>query len=205
MQTHFDAAAATWDENPIHRERNQAIAKAILDAVKPRGTEEALEYGAGTGLLARELSPRFGSILLADASAGMVDEARKKIASSGLRNLSAMKLDLETDELPMDRFRLVYSAMALHHVRDVDGILPKFADLLKPGGWLAIADLEPEDGSFHGPDADVHQGFDPKEMSEKLIASGFTEIDYRRVFVIHRDGKQFPIFLITAKRLYPCM
>ncbi len=29
-------------------------------------------------------------------------------------------------------------------------ILEKFHDLLNPSGYLAIADLYPEDGSFHG-------------------------------------------------------
>jgi ubiquinone/menaquinone biosynthesis C-methylase UbiE len=200
MQTYFDTAAAVWDENPVHRDRNRAIAGAILDSVKPKRTDTALEYGAGTGLLARELASRLGSIVLADSSAGMVEEARKKIAASGLRNLSAVKLDLETDALPAERFSLLYTSMTLHHVRDVDGILPKFAALLKPGGWVAIADLVLEDGSFHDPDADVHYGFDPAVLSENLKRLDLTEASFRTVYSVVRNEKAYPMFLLTARK-----
>lgn len=130
----------------------------------------------------------------------MVEEAQKKIAASGLKNLSSMKLDLEKDALPAERYRLVYSGMALHHVHDVDGVLARLAELTEPGGHLAIADLEPEDGSFHGSEADVHHGFDPAELGLKLARYGFTQPSHRRVYTVKREGHDYSVFLLTARR-----
>ena len=39
--------------------------------------------------------------------------------------------------------------MTLHHIPDTNGILNKFHALLEPNGYLLVADLEKEDGSFH--------------------------------------------------------
>ena len=58
-------------------------------------------------------------------------------------------------------FDLIYTLMVLHHVGDVETIIRKFRGLLNPGGYLAIADLYSEDGSFHGEGFSGHMGFDP--------------------------------------------
>ena len=42
--------------------------------------------------------------------------------------------------------------MTLHHIHDLSTVLAAFATLLADGGHLCIADLEKEDGSFHGGD-----------------------------------------------------
>ena len=91
--------------------------------------------------------------------------------------------------------------MVLHHVIDVEPILHKFYSLLNPGGYLAIADLYTEDGSFHGPDVKVHLGFNPVKLIEILKRIGFKNSNYKTCFVIKREkGKGFSVFLLIAKK-----
>ena len=63
---------------------------------------------------------------------------------------------------PLDvKVDLVMSAMAMHHVEDTAQLVESFKEHLNPGGMLALADLDAEDGSFHPPDVEgvFHHGF----------------------------------------------
>jgi ubiquinone/menaquinone biosynthesis C-methylase UbiE len=201
---HFDAKALQWDENPAFQERGQKIAQAIRQAIPLNSHMSALDYGCGTGLLSFPLNDELGAILLADSSTGMLDVAARKIAEQGVRNMTTAKLDLLTDPLPAQRFDLIYTSMTLHHVPDTDHILRIFHDMLKPGGSLCIADLDKEDGSFHGIEVDVHHGFDRVDLSRRAENVGFDDIRFQTVFSIAKEQetgtRDYPVFLMTARR-----
>jgi 2-polyprenyl-3-methyl-5-hydroxy-6-metoxy-1,4-benzoquinol methylase len=201
---HFDSKARQWDDNPVFRERGLKIAEAIRRAVPLRRDMNALDYGCGTGLLSFPLKDKLGSILLADSSRGMLDVVAEKIAAQGMTQMTPMKLDLLIDPPPTQRFDLIVTSMTLHHVPDTDLILRIFHDLLQPGGYLCIADLDQEDGSFHGPEVDVHHGFDRTDLSQRAAQAGFAGIHFQTVFSIakeHESGtRDYPVFLMTARR-----
>jgi hypothetical protein len=93
----------------------------------------------------------------------------------------------------------------MHHVGDIDAMFRKFHELITPGGYLAIADLFSEDGSFHGENFSGHLGFDPGDLSRRLQEKGFEDIDYQSCFVIRKteeDGtpKEYPVFVLKAKK-----
>jgi len=202
--THFDSKARQWDENPLFRERGQKIARAIRETVPLHRKMSALDYGCGTGLLSFPLKDELGDILLADSSSGMLDVLAGKIAAQGAGNMTPVKLDLLVDPPLAQRFDLIYTSMTLHHVPDTDYILRVFHDLLKPGGYLCVADLDKEDGSFHGVEVDVHHGFDQSELSQRAAQAGFADMRFQTVFSIakeHETGpRDYPVFLMTARR-----
>lgn len=201
---HFDSKARQWDENPLFQARGQKIAQAIRQAVPLHRHMNALDYGCGTGLLSFPLKDELGAILLADSSSGMLDVLAGKIAAQGVGNMTPVKLDLLVDPPPTQCFDLIYTAMTLHHVPDTDHILRIFHDLLKPGGTLCIADLDQEDGSFHGPEVDVHHGFDRADLSLRAAKAGFADMQFQTVFSIAKENeagtRDYPVFLMTARR-----
>lgn len=203
-QPDFDSRAATWDEDPRKVRMATRIADAIAAQVALSPHMRALEYGCGTGLVSFALAERIGDITLTDSSRGMLDVVDRKIAQAperdGGRKLEAARLDLTTDPLPDGLFDLVYTSMTLHHVPDTEDILAKFHDLLAPGGVLCIADLDTEDGSFHGPDVDVHHGFDRDTLQAQLGGVGFEVQGFTTALEIPRDDAQFSIFLAVARR-----
>jgi len=200
---HFDSKARQWDENPVFRERGLKIAEAIRKAVRLRRDMSTLDYGCGTGLLSFPLKDEFGAILMADSSGGMLDVVNEKIAAQGVGNMTTLQVDLLADPPPAQRFDLIVTSMTLHHVPDTDHILRIFHDLLKPGGYLCIADLDQEDGSFHGPEVDVHHGFDRADLSLRAAQAGFADMQFQTVFSIakeHETGtRDYPVFLMTAR------
>ncbi len=201
---HFDSKARQWDDNPVFKERGLKIADAVRQSVPLKREMSALDYGCGTGLLSFPLKDELGPILMADSSAGMLEVVAEKIVAQGVTNMTPLKLDLLADPLPAQRFDLIVTSMTLHHVPDTNQILRVFHALLNPGGYLCIADLDQEDGSFHGIEVDVHHGFDRDELSRNAAQAGFADMQFQTVFSIakeHASGtRDYPVFLLTARR-----
>lgn len=201
--TDFDARAATWDDDPAKVVRARAIADAIEREVPLQPTMRALEYGCGTGLLGFMLRPRLGDVTLADVSEGMLEVAAGKIAAAGDGAMRTVRLDLLADPLPAQRFDLVFSLMTLHHIPDTAAILRRFRDVLAQPGTLCIADLDTEDGSFHGAGFDGHLGFDREALAADARAAGFAAVDFSTAHVITREvggeARRFPVFLMVAR------
>jgi len=204
--TNFDERAKDWDSDPKKVERAYAVADAIRKTVSLSQNMKALEYGCGTGLLSFALQEDLGQITLADTSQGMLDVLREKIVSSDVKNMHPVRLDLSTESLPAEKFHITYSLLVLHHVHDARGILSKFHDVLGPKGYLVIADLDKEDGSFHTDGTtDVHLGFGRNELQEWTEAAGFGNVKFSTAYEIKKeiDGKEktFPVFLMVAQKL----
>jgi ubiquinone/menaquinone biosynthesis C-methylase UbiE len=198
----FDARAATWDDDPAKVERARDVAAAIGRSVPLAPTMRALEYGCGTGLLSFVLRPRLGAITLADVSQGMLDVAAAKIAAAGDPAMRTVKLDLVADPLPAERYDLVYSLMTLHHIPDTAAILARLRAVLREPGWLAVADLDTEDGSFHGAGFDGHLGFDRDRLGALARAAGFATVAFSTAHVmtspVGTATRTYPIFLMVA-------
>ncbi len=203
--TNFDEQAKDWDSDPMKVERARAIAEAIRAALPLTADMTALEYGCGTGLLSFALQSDLGQITLADTSQGMLDVLGEKIAAAGMTNLHPVKLDLATDTLPAPRFDLTYSLMTLHHIANVKDMLGKFRTILKSNGYLLVADLDKEDGTFHTDGTPYfHDGFARNELQQLMEAAGFGEVRFSTAYVIKKkvgDGeKTFPVFLMVARK-----
>ena len=201
----FDDKAITWDSDPTKRERALAVAAALRQRVPLARDWRALEYGCGTGLLSFALQSDLGQITLADTSQGMLDVLGEKIAAAGVTNMHPVKLDLATDTLPAPRFDLTYSLMTLHHIADVNDMLGKFNAILKPNGYLLVADLDKEDGSFHTDGMQYfHDGFARNELQKMVEAAGFGNVRFSTAYVIKKkvgdSEKTFPVFLMVARK-----
>ncbi len=202
--SNFDSVARTWDENPVHMMRSEAIAMKMAEKLPLKGDMKALEYGAGTGILSFLLSEKLGHITMMDSSAEMVKVMEEKVIQRNASNLLPICYNLE-HEIYNQSFGLIFNQMVLHHIKDVASIFGKFYRMLLPGGYLAIADLYSEDGSFHGEGVDVHLGFDPDELKEMLLTAGFKNVSFGECYTVKRENvgeetELFPIFLLVASK-----
>ena len=196
---HFDALAADWDGDEAKVRRAEEIARAIGRRVPLDPTMRVLEYGAGTGLVTQALGSRVGPATLADNSPGMRAVMARKIAAGTLPDARVWDLDLEHQNPPADRFDVVVTALVLHHVRELDRVLRGFATLLKPGGYLCIADLDREDGTFHRHDVDVHHGFDRTELAARLTAAGLQDVTVEDCTELVRENDTYGVFLAVGR------
>jgi ubiquinone/menaquinone biosynthesis C-methylase UbiE len=201
----FDLKAPAWDSNRTHIERSVAVANAILQVIPTNMRMKALEFGAGTGLLSFNLKNYFSEITLMDNSTEMINVIRGKIVSQDIQHMKPVVFDLENKDYT-DEFDIIYSQMVMHHVENILQVFQKFYRMLRPGGYLAVADLYPEDGSFHGAGFNGHKGFEPEVLASMLSKTGFQHIQYQQCFTINKitdSGKirQYPLFLMTSQKL----
>lgn len=198
----FDDKARTWDTDDKRR-RAETVAARMHELVPLRDDMAAFEYGCGTGLLSIALRSSVGSITLADSSAAMLEVAREKMAEAHITGMSTLHIDLVVDELPDERYDLVYTLMTLHHVVPLDRVLANLTALLLPGGYLCIADLDTEDGSFHGEEFEGHRGFDRGELAGKLTQLGLRIVSAENCFTMTKqtaNGEhEFSVFLLVAQ------
>ena len=187
----FDLAAGQWDSNPMRIARAKAVAEAIRQALPLRNDMQVLDFGAGTGLLTLALRPYVGVITAADASKEMLHVMEGK--------MSALKIS-SVHTLPEVAFDLVVSSMVLHHIKDVPAVLVRLRHCVRPDGWIALADLDTEDGSFHSDHTGVyHCGFDRRVMCAWLEQAGFGKAEARDACCFDRDGRQYSLFLVTGR------
>jgi len=200
----FDQKAQEWDTKPIHVERAQAAAAGIKAAIPLSSNLTALEYGCGTGLVSLALQSELGHITLADSSIGMLTVLREKIATGNIQNMTPVQLDLIMDPLPAERYQLIYTLLTLHHIPETDKLLQAFYQLLDSSGYLCVADLDQEDGTFHEDEFHGHLGFNREALSAKARRAGFREIIFSTIFHLRKDvngaSKDFPIFLMVAQK-----
>ena len=73
---------------------------------------------------------------------------------------------------------------------------------LNPGGQVALADLDTEEGDFHPPDTEgvYHAGFDRDALAGLLLDVGFVAPRFVDAASVDRDGKRYPIFLAHAAK-----
>ncbi|MFD1504822.1 class I SAM-dependent methyltransferase [Georgenia yuyongxinii] len=197
---HFDATAADWDRDEQKVARAHEVAQAVAAAVSLSARTRVLDYGAGTGLVTQALAGRIGPATLADSSSGMRDVILEKIGSGALPAARVWDLDLEAQPPPDERFDLIVTSLVLHHIKALPRVLSRFTELLAPGGYLCIADLDREDGSFHGHDFDGHHGFDRAELSVQLEDAGLVDVSVRDCTEYVRDGVTYSVFLAVARR-----
>lgn len=197
----FDARAREWDKDKMHMDRSVAIAAELEKLIPISQAVKALEYGAGTGILSFLLKDKFSEIVLMDNSREMIKVCEEKKEFYHAGHIRPLWFDLEHNDFE-EKFDIIFNQMVLHHVSNIDLILNKFFTLLNPGGILVIADLYPEDGTFHGPGAEVHLGFDPVKLSENLTSKGFGKTGYKTCFVVKREsGIDYPVFLLSAEKI----
>ena len=204
---HFDDEAKTWDDDPEKTERAIVFAKEIIDFIKPDKTLNALEFGCGTGLLSFQLKDSFKTITLADNSEGMIKILGEKIVKEGVENFKPLHINSSESDLKNNEYDVIYTLMTLHHIPGVENIVKIFNSILKRGGYLCIADLVKEDGSFHAghEDFDGHNGFERDELKSVLSDNGFSVEFYKICFEIVKtiddENKTYPLFLMICKKV----
>ena len=199
MSQYFDEKAVEWDADEKRKQLSSAIGSSILEHTPLDDRMDVLDFGAGTGLISVHVAPLVNKIVAVDTSEAMLAELTAKPELRG--KVEAVCVDITKN--PLDaRFDMVVSAMAMHHVPDTVGLIQSFADHLKPGGRLALADLDTEDGSFHPDEAAgvFHHGFDRGELQRLLESCGFREIRFFTAHTVVKDEMQYPVFLLTATR-----
>lgn len=153
----FDGLAPTWDAR-IGPHHLWALDLALADIPPPR---RVLDLGTGTGIVAQTVAGRYpdADVLGVDVSAGMIEEARRKLPPA-----LAGRVRFETG----DAFALAHDAAAFDLVTLMN-MIPFWDELARvttPGGTLVVSFSKGAKTPIYVP---------PERLRRELGRRGFAE------------------------------
>ena len=200
----FDNVAKDWESKPSRVQIAKSSVDNIIEIVDLKPNFKILDYGCGTGLVGFGLSNETNTVLGMDCSSGMVEKFNEKAKELNFTNISAIKHDINKEDLPKNEFDLIAISMTLHHIKDTNMFIKKARSALKDGGYLCINDLVSEDGTFHSEHKNEgveHFGYDKDELCKIIKNNNFEVIEYKIVYTDNRNTSQYPIFQVIAKAI----
>lgn len=197
MKDNFKQKAKEWDQKSIRVQNALNIANSIKNKIDLNKDMHLMDFGVGTGLLGFELLKYVKSMVGVDTSESMLEKLEEKNTDTSrikplCQDIVAKKLD--------EKFDGIISSMTLHHVENLSKFFTTIKENLNKNGFIAIADLESEDGTFHSDNEGVfHFGFDKNELGEIIKKCGFKDISFEHIHTINKPHRDFDIFLLTAR------
>ena len=199
MSDLFNEKAKEWDQNDMVLQLSKGTSSAILENINFNDQMQVMDFGAGTGLITAQVAPHVGSITAVDISQSMLDKLEEKTSLQD----KVKTVCQDITKQPLDqKFDVIMSAMAMHHVEDTALLMQRFSEHLKPGAKIALADLDSEDGDFHPAEIEgvYHDGFDRDALQSILEKNNFKDIKFVTAHTVNKEVKSYPVFLVIATK-----
>jgi ubiquinone/menaquinone biosynthesis C-methylase UbiE len=202
----YNVKAANWD-NETRIKRAKMVAAEIIKSINIDDQYSAMEFGCGTGLVSFNLKDKFKHITLIDISYSMMEILNSKIRDSRVDNMTPILTDInENIEVIGDKYDVIYTSMALHHIVDVRTTVENLYKMLKDNGYFCIAELVEDNGSFHRSEEGFngHNGFNQDVLKDTLEEIGFKDVKshvfYSDVKVVEDLEVNFSLFLMIGRK-----
>ena len=157
-------AAATWlmdEKGPTERffgahaegyAKSQSHAHGrdlgtLVDALRPKPVELALDVATGTGFTAVALAPHVSHVTGIDVTAEMLDRARRLAHNEGVLNVTFELGNAQATKFADRTYDIVTTRRAAHHFQDVPKFLREAYRVLRPKGRLGLVDMSPPEGT----------------------------------------------------------
>ncbi|HEX3736225.1 MAG TPA: class I SAM-dependent methyltransferase [Solirubrobacterales bacterium] len=118
---------------------------AVIELVPVDPEARWVEIACGPGLIARAMGPRIGSVVGLDLTPAMIEKARADATAAGVENVSFELGDATALDLPDDSFDGAVTRFSLHHIPVPVRVLEEMRRVVKPGGFVVIADHVTDD------------------------------------------------------------
>ena len=196
--SHFDKRADDWDKGNAQVQGAKKIAEAIESKIELTQEMKIIDFGTGTGLLGFEIAKSVQQVYGVDTSTKMLEKLEQKNTTE--LHIKTINQDIIKQPLE-EKFDGLVSSMTLHHIANLKDFFTTIYQNLHKGGFIAIADLESEDGTFHSDNSGVyHFGFNKKKLSSVVQECGFKEIIFENINTIKKPQRDFGVFLLSAKK-----
>ena len=147
----------------------------VLD-IEPGDT--VADVGAGDGWLSIEIANRVsesGHVFATELSADRRDDIRAAVAAAGLDNVTAVEAGERETNLAPECCDAIFLRRVYHHLTDTAAMNASFHASLKPGGRLAVIELE-----FEGllrPFRGSEHWIDDAQVVAEVTAAGLTHVE----------------------------
>ncbi len=134
-QTFWDKASKNYDKT---EERFEYIHSKCRDNTRKHLSSEdiVLDYGCGTGTTTCEFAGLAKEIHAIDTSSKMIELAKQKALAISIENAHFVQTDIFDNRYQKESFDVILAFNMLHTVGNVDDVMRRIHDLLKPNGKM---------------------------------------------------------------------
>jgi ubiquinone/menaquinone biosynthesis C-methylase UbiE len=136
---HFNALASQYAASEVHL--NSPTIRRLHELLDPKRPDSVCDVACGPGHLALSFADRVSRIAGVDAAPNMLRQFEKLAKERGVK-VETVLAYADAVPLPSNSFAAVVSRLAPHHFPDVSKAIREMARLTKPGGCVAVIDLE---------------------------------------------------------------
>ena len=136
---HFDAIAGRYAASEVHA--NSPTIRRLRALLALTSPCAICDVACGPGHLALSFADRASRIVGVDAAPNMLHQF-ERLAAERNTTIETVCARAESIPLPADSFDAVVSRLAPHHFADVPKAVGEMTRLAKPGGYVAVIDLE---------------------------------------------------------------
>ena len=159
----FEIQAPNFESKSVNFTKEEYL-NYTISRVSPNGQDSVLEVAAGTCACGRSFSPLVQSVVCLDATPSMLQIGKQEAEKNHLNNMVFVKGYAE--ELPFlnHSFSIVFSRLAFHHFTNVNTSFSEMVRVLKPGGKLALIDMEAADEEMRQVEDEIETLRDPSHV-----------------------------------------
>ena len=180
MRRYFDELAGKFGRQYVPGRSWKGIAEALNRLMPPM---VIADLGAGEGTISQLMAERAKKVIAIDNSEKMVEFGSELAKKHGISNLEYRLGDLEDVPIKTGTVDLAFLSQALHHARHPDRALREAWRILKPGGRIAILDLNRHNfEEAREMYADLWLGFTELEMERMIKGAGFKNAETAVVY-----------------------
>jgi ArsR family transcriptional regulator len=182
MRRYFDELAGKFGRQYVPGRSWKGIAEALLKLMPPL---VIADLGAGEGTISQMMAQKAKKVIAIDNSEKMVEFGSELAHKHKIENLEYRLGELEDVPIDSGTVDLAFLSQALHHARHPERAVAEAWRILKPGGRVAILDLN----RHHFEEArelyaDLWLGFTELEIERFLKGAGFCNAE---TTIVHRE------------------
>jgi ubiquinone/menaquinone biosynthesis C-methylase UbiE len=195
-QTFFSTAAGRWDRLRNELFGSRLDAWAIAAALNRSWTVGDL--GCGTGTISQTLAPWVHRVISVDASAAMIQSARKRLKDAS--NVEIRKGELTTLPIDDESLDLAMMGLVLPYLAEPQRVFREAARASRIDGRLVVLDMLAHDRTEYREElGHIWMGFSKAQISEWLTAAGWMLESFVTI-PVEPEVKGTPVFVATAVR-----
>ena len=186
----FVEKAKTWDADPERSRMAAEFAAEVARLARLTPQTVALDFGCGTGLVGLQFAGLVKELYLLDTSEAMLSVLKEKVDASLSDTVHIVAGPLGDAVVGPATLDVIFTARALHHVKDLPELFGRMNRALKPGGQLIIGDLLAEGRQFpRRGGRPPTRGLSPERLADVLAGCGFSVVRHYEDGVINKVGK----------------